>query len=176
MTSTQPRVAMVIANNYEDIEADSPKEHLESLGADVTVIGITSEPAKGKKGGSLQPDATFADVKPDQFDMLVIPGGGAPENLRIVDAAVSFTREFVDLGRPVAAICHGPQLLISAGVLGGRTLTSVNKIRDDITNAGGDYVDQALVIDGNLITSRTPADLPQFNDAIASAIGLAVTR
>ena len=93
-----------------------------------------------------------------------------------MDAAVTFTRDFVESGRPVAAICHGPQLLISAGVLGGRTLTSVNKIRDDITNAGGDYVDQALVIDGNLITSRTPADLPQFNDAIAAAVGLAVTQ
>src|SRR3954447_25255546 len=99
MTSTPPRVAMVIANNYEDIEADSPKEHLESLGAEVTVIGVNSELAKGKKGGSLQPDATFADVTPEQFDMLVIPGGGAPENLRIVDAAVTFTRDFVDLGR-----------------------------------------------------------------------------
>ncbi len=176
MASTPPRVAMVIANNYEDIEADSPKEHLESLGAVVTVIGITSDLVKGKKGGSLQPDATFADVQPDQFDMLVIPGGGAPENLRIVDAAVSFTRDFINLGRPVAAICHGPQLLISADVLGGRTLTSVNKIRDDISNAGGNYVDEALTINGNLITSRTPADLPQFNDAIAAAIGLAVTR
>ena len=176
MTSTQPRVAMVIANNYEDIEADSPKAHLESLGARVTVIGINTELAKGKKGGSMQPDANFDEVKPDQFDMLVIPGGGAPENLRIVAAAVSFTRDFVELGRPVAAICHGPQLLISAGVLAGRTLTSVNKIRDDITNAGGNYVDQELVVDGNLITSRTPADLPQFNEAIATAVGLAVTR
>jgi deglycase len=174
MTSLPPRVAMVIANNYEDIEADSPREHLESLGARVTVIGITRDRVKGKKGGSMEPDATFADVAPDQFDMLVIPGGGAPENLRIVDEAVAFTRDFTVQGRPVAAICHGPQLLISAEVLGGRTLTSVNKIRDDIRNAGGNYVDQALVVDANLITSRTPADLPQFNEAIAAAIGLTV--
>ena len=175
MTSTPPHVAMVLANNYEDIEADSPKEHLESLGAKVTVIGITHDVVKGKKGGSMKPDATFADVAPGQFDMLVIPGGGAPENLRIVDEAVSFTREFIGQGRPVAAICHGPQLLISADVLDGRTLTSVNKIRDDIRNANGNYVDEALVVDGNLITSRTPADLPQFNEAIAAAIGLTVT-
>lgn len=174
MTASAPRVAMVIANNYEDIEADSPKEHLESLGAKVTVIGITRDVVKGKKGGSMAPDATFAEVTPDQFDMLVIPGGGAPENLRIVDDAVAFTRDFIGQGRPVAAICHGPQLLISADVLGGRTLTSVNKIRDDVRNAGGNYVDQALVIDGNLITSRTPADLPQFNEAIAAAVGLTV--
>lgn len=167
---SKPRVAMVIANNYEDIEADSPKAHLEQLGADVVVIGVTGETAKGKKGGSLTPDTTFAAVTIDEFDALVIPGGGAPENLRIVDEEVAFTKSFVDSGKPVAAICHGPQLLISAKALGGRTLTSVNKIRDDITNAGGNYVDEALVVDGNLITSRTPADLDVFNEAIAKAI------
>lgn len=172
MTSTQPRVAMVIANNYEDVEADSPKAHLESLGARVTVIGVSAAPATGKKGGSLTPDATFGEVSPAEFDALVIPGGGAPENLRIDDGAVAFTREFVESGKPVAAICHGPQLLISADVLPGRTLTSVNKIRDDIKNAGGSYVDEALVVDGNLITSRTPADLDLFNAAIANAVGL----
>lgn len=170
--STKPRVAMVIANNYEDVEADSPKAHLEQLGADVVVIGVTSDVAKGKKGGTLAPDTTFSDVAAEEFDALVIPGGGAPENLRIVDAAVAFTKSFVESGKPVAAICHGPQLLISAKTLHGRTLTSVNKIRDDITNAGGNYVDEALVVDGNLITSRTPADLDVFNAAIAKAIKL----
>ena len=105
----------------------------------------------------------------------MIPGGGAPENLRIDDRAVAFTRQFVESGKPVAAICHGPQLLISAKVLDGRTLTSVNKIRDDIMNAGGKYVDQDLVEDRNLITSRIPADLPVFNQAIARAIGLGST-
>ncbi len=170
--TNKPRVAMVIANNYEDVEADAPKAHLEEKGADVVVIGITPEVAKGKKGGSLAPDMTFADAAVDAFDALVIPGGGAPENLRIVDEAVAFTRAFVESGKPVAAICHGPQLLISANTLNGRTLTSVNKIRDDIRNAGGAYVDEALVIDGNLITSRTPADLDVFNDAVAKAVGL----
>jgi len=172
MTANKPRVAMVIANNYEDSEADSPKAHLESKGADVVVIGVTRDTAKGKKGGSLAPDATFGDVSVDEFEALVIPGGGAPENLRIDDAAVGFTKEFVGSGKPVAAICHGPQLLISAKVLEGRTLTSVNKIRDDIWNAGGSYVDEALVVDGNLITSRTPADLDVFNKAISDSLGL----
>jgi protease I len=172
MSSNKPRVAMVIANNYEDSEADSPKAHLEGHGADVIVIGMTMETAKGKKGGSLAPDKTFDDVSTDEFDALVIPGGGAPENLRIHDGAVAFTKQFVASGKPVAAICHGPQLLISAETLDGRTLTSVNKIRDDIRNAGGNYVDEALVVDGNLITSRTPADLDVFNKAIAEAVGL----
>lgn len=169
----RPKVAMVLANNFEDSEAIDPKNHLESLGADVVIVGAARGRVDGKKGGSLEVDATFSDVTPDEFDMLVIPGGGAPENLRIVDAAVDFTRRFVESGKPVGAICHGPQLLISAKVLDGRTLTSVNKIRDDLTNAGANYVDEALVIDDNLITSRVPGDLPKFNEALAMAVGLA---
>jgi protease I len=163
---------MVLANNFEDSEAIEPKRHLESLGADVVTIGKERGTAEGKKGGSLEVERAFSEVSPDEFDMLIIPGGGAPENLRIVDEAVDFTRRFVASGKPVGAICHGPQLLISAKVLDGRTLTSVNKIRDDVMNAGGNYVDEALVVDGNLITSRVPGDLPQFNEALAEAVGL----
>jgi protease I len=166
---------MVLAPNFEDSEAIEPKDYLEMQGAEVTVIGIKTGPVSGKKGGSLDATVTFGDVSPEEFDALVIPGGGAPENLRIDDQAVAFTRQFVESGKPVAAICHGPQLLISAKVLDGRTLTSVNKIRDDITNAGGNYVDRDLVEDRNLITSRTPVDLPVFNEAIARAIGLGAT-
>lgn len=170
MAQEQMRVAMVLARNFEDVEATSPKEHLEANGAKVTVIGVTRARITGKKGATIDADATFADVSPDDFDMLVIPGGGAPENLRIDDAAVAFTRSFVESGKPVGAICHGPQLLISANVLPGRKLTSVNKIRDDIRNAGGTYVDQELVVDRNLITSRTPDDLPAFNAALVEAM------
>lgn len=172
MSDSRKRVAMVLAPNFEDVEAIDPKDYLEARGADVTVIGLKTGAVPGKKGGSLDATVTFNDVSPDEYDALVIPGGGAPENLRIDDQAVEFTRQFMESGKPVAAICHGPQLLISAKVLGGRTLTSVNKIRDDITNAGGNYVDRDLVEDQNLITSRTPADLPVFNQAIARAIGL----
>ena len=172
METPKKRVAMVLAKNFEDVEATDPKEYLENLGAEVTVIGVEHGTIEGKKGGSLEADATFAEVAPDDFAMLVIPGGGAPENLRIDDAAVDFTRRFMESGKPVAAICHGPQLLISAKVLDGRTLTSVNKIRDDITNAGGHYVDEALVEDGNLITSRVPADLPKFDEALGRALGV----
>jgi protease I len=164
---------MVIAHNFEDSEAIEPKNHLEAHGAEVVTIGVDKAPVEGKKGAVLEVDATFAEVSPEEFDLLVIPGGGAPENLRIVDEAVAFTRRFVESGKPVAAICHGPQLLISARVLEGRTLTAVNKIRDDIVNAGGSYVDMPLVVDGNLITSRVPKDLPQFNDALSQAVGLA---
>ena len=166
------RVVMVLANNFEDSEAIDPKNHLESLGAEVVTVGESKGPVEGKKGGVLQVERTFSEVTPEEFDLLVIPGGGAPENLRIVDAAVDFTRRFVESGKPVGSICHGPQLLISAKVLDGRTITSVKKIRDDVTNAGASYVDEPLVIDGNLITSRVPGDLPQFNEALGKAIGL----
>ncbi|MFM9108822.1 MAG: type 1 glutamine amidotransferase domain-containing protein [Chloroflexota bacterium] len=164
------RVAMVIANNFEDSEAIDPKNHLEAIGADVVLIAPALGTYNGKKGGSLTADVTFADVDPADFDMLVIPGGGAPENLRIHTPAVEFTRKFVESGRPVGSICHGPQLLISARVLGGRTVTAVNKIGDDLVNAGANYVDEALVIDGNLITSRVPGDLPVFYEALGKAL------
>ena len=169
---TSPAVVMLLAKNYEDIEATDPKEYLENLGARVTVVGIERGDIDGKKGGRLRADATFADVSHDDFELMIIPGGGSPENLRIHPPAVEFARRFMETGKPVAAICHGPQLLISAKVLDGRRLTSVNKIRDDIVNAGGTYVDEPLIEDGNLITSRVPADLPVFNEAIGRAVGL----
>jgi deglycase len=161
------RVAMVLARNFEDVEATDPKAYLEKLGAKVTVIGVETGTIEGKKGASLEADSTFADASVDDFDAMVIPGGGSPEQLRIHDLPVAFTRAFVESGKPVAAICHGAQLLISANVLNGRTATCVKTIRDDVKNAGANYVDEALVVDGNLITSRVPGDLPQFNEAIA---------
>jgi protease I len=169
----RPKVVMVLANNFEDSEAIEPKNHLEALGADVVTVGAEKGTVSGKKGATLEVEKTFSQVSPDEFQMLVIPGGGAPENLRIVDDAVAFIRRFVESGKPVGSICHGPQLLISADVLQGRTVTSVNKIRDDIKNAGGNYVDEELVVDDNLITSRVPKDLPAFNDALGKALGLA---
>ncbi len=170
MSETGKRVAVILAPNFEDVEATSPIEALEAAGGRVTVIGIDKGSVAGKKGATLEATATFGDVKPDDFDMLVIPGGGAPENLRINDAAVSWTKAFFETGKPVGAICHGAQLLISARVLPGRTLTAVNKIRDDITNAGGLYIDEALVVDGTLISSRVPGDLPVFNKELVSRL------
>ena len=146
------RVAMVLARNFEDVEATDPKEYLE------------------KKGATLEVDATFDGVSVDQFDAMVIPGGGSPEQLRIHEGPVKFTKEFVASGKPVAAICHGAQLLISADVLAGKTITCVKTIRDDVKNAGANYVDRALVEDGNIITSRVPGDLPQFDEALGKSL------
>jgi protease I len=167
------KVAMVIAKNFEDSEAIDPKNYLEGMGAEVVTIGVEPGRVEGKKGGSLAVDRTFAEVSADEFDLLVIPGGGAPENLRIHPPAVAFTRAFVESGKPVGSICHGPQLLISAKVLQGKTITAVNKIADDIENAGATWVDKEVQIDGNLITSRVPADLPAFNAALGRALGAA---
>lgn len=170
MSVSGKKVAFVLANNYEDIEHTSPVEAVKGAGADVTVIGLSDDPITGKKGGVERPDITFDAANAADFDMLVIPGGGSPENLRIDDRAVAFTKAFVESGKPVAAICHGAQLLISADALRDRKLTAVNKIRDDIRNAGGNYVDEALVVDGNLISSRVPGDLDVFNEALVQAL------
>jgi len=172
---SKKRVAVVIAHNFEDSEVIDPMAAIEGAGAEAVLIGVERGEVTGKKGATLSIDTTFDELAAnavDQFDLLLIPGGGAPENLRIVDAAVEFTKQFVESGKPVASICHGPQLLISAKVLKGRTTTSVNKIRDDVRNAGADYVDEEVVVDGNLISSRTPRDLPAFNRAIGVALGL----
>ena len=164
------RVAMVIARNFEDPEAFEPQRFLEERGATVTVIGVEHQTYEGKKGGTITAERTFAETSADDYDALVIPGGGAPEQLRIDEGAVAFARAFVESGKPVAAICHGPQLLISAGVLDGRTITCVKTIRDDVINAGARYVDEEVATDGTLITSRTPADIPAFNEAVARAL------
>lgn len=171
--SRAKRVAVVIAKNFEDIEATDPIRVLEHAGAEVVLIGIERGRVEGKKGVVLEATMTFDELDgatEASFDALVIPGGGAPENLRIYQPAVDFTKRFVESGKPVASICHGPQLLISAGALKGRMTTCVNKIRDDVMNAGATYVDEALVVDGNLISSRTPADMDVFNQAIVDAI------
>lgn len=170
MTISEKKVAVVLASNYEDVELTSPVEALENAGAVVTVIGQRKGEVRGKKGDVQEIGATFDEVDPASFDLLLIPGGGSPENLRIDDAAVAFTKAFVESGKPVGAICHGAQLLISTDSLRGKQVTAVNKIRDDIKNAGGNYVDEPLVIDGNLITSRVPGDLPVFNEALVKAL------
>jgi protease I len=170
------RVAMVLARNFEDVEATDPKEYMEQHGATVTIIGLETGEIQGKKGATLSADTTFDDVAVDQFDAMIIPGGGSPEQLRIHEAPVKFAEEFVASGKPVAAICHGPQLLISANVLNGKTITCVKTIRDDVKNAGANYVDEALVEDGNLITSRVPGDLPQFDEAIAKRLAAVAVK
>ena len=133
------------------------------------VISLTSDPVKGKHGLTVKPDLTFSEAKPEEFDCVIIPGGWAPDRLRRYREVLDFVKNVAAKGI-VAAICHGPQVLISAGLLKGRRVTCVSAIKDDVINAGAEYVDEPVVVDGNMITSRVPADLPYFCREIIKAL------
>lgn len=158
------RVVILVGEGFEDAEFGVPFERLRTAGHAVTIAGSRrGDTVHGKRGErEAQIERSAADIAVADYDALVIPGGHAPDHLRLDPGSVSLTRDFMDSGKPVAAICHGPQLLIEADVLRGRTLTSWPSIRRDLLNAGALWVDQPLVRDGNLITSRKPADLDIF--------------
>ena len=166
------RVAMLVEDEFEDRELTGPIEALRGAGATVTIVGPTKGTAfKGKRGiAVVTSDVAAGEADIRDFDALVIPGGHAPEKMRMRHAMVDLARHAMDAGKPVAAICHGPQLLISANALRGRTLTCWPAIAIDVKNAGGLYVDKPIVEDGNLITSRKPDDVPLFNEAIIRAL------
>jgi protease I len=161
------RVAILVEDLYEDIELISPRDALQEAGALVTMVGPTAgRRYTGKKGDGATAEVAAGSVNETDFDALVVPGGYAPDKMRMRPAMVDLVRAVFNAGKPVAAICHGASVLINANVLRGRTLTCWPSIAVDVKNAGGRYVDKPLVEDGNLITSRKPDDLPQFNDAI----------
>lgn len=158
---------VVTMDGFEDSECEYPRYRLIEAGVDVTVATPDGDAATGKHGATVPGDAAIDDRSAsewaDAFDLLVVPGGRAPERLR-VDAprAADVVAAFDDAGRPIAAICHGPQLLVSADVLDGRRVTADASIRVDVENAGATVVDEAPVVDDNLVTARTPDDLPGF--------------
>src|SRR5205809_3538324 len=162
------RVAMLIEDEFEDRELTGPLDALREAGVTVTVVGPTAGAEfKGRRGQAVvTSDLAAGSARMTDFDALVIPGGHAPEKMRMRHAMVDLARDAMEAGKPVAAICHGPPLLISANALRGRTLTCWPSIAIDVKNSGGPYVDQPVVEDGNLSTSRKPDDLPAFNDAI----------
>jgi protease I len=166
------RVAMLVEDEFEDRELTGPLHTLRAAGAEVTIVGPLNGTAYRGKRGEASVTSTMAagTARMEDFDALVIPGGNAPDKMRMRHAMVDLAREAMDSGKPVAAICHGPQLLISANVLRGRTLTCWPSIAIDVKNAGGLYVDKPVVEDGNLITSRKPDDVPVFSDAIVRAL------
>jgi len=168
---TGKKVAVLVAPQFHDEEAVSPRKHLEQKGAHVDWVGLDDADLTGKYGRvSLSPEKTIDQVKALDYDGLIIPGGGAPERIRINETALNFVNNFWATGRPVGAICHGPQVLISAELVQGVTLTSYIGIRDDLRLAGAKWVDEQVCMDGQLITSRTPDDLPAFNEAFAKAL------
>ena len=169
------RVAILAEQMYEDQELWYPLFRLREAGADVFVVGTgTADEYRSKHGYPVKPDAEADTVTASQFDAVIIPGGYAPDYMRRSPAMIRLVREAYDQGKVVAAICHAGWMLASAGVARGKTLTCYKSIQDDLVNAGAHYVDRDVVRDGNLVTSRSPADLPAFMREIIKA--LAETR
>lgn len=166
------RVAVLVEDEFEDRELTGPVDVLRRAGATVVLVGPAAGASfHGKRGeATVTADLAAGAARMSDFDALVIPGGHAPDKMRLRPAMVDLARDAMTARKPVAAICHGPQVLISANVLRGRTLTCWPSIAVDVKNAGGLYVDKPVVEDGNLITSRKPDDVPVFADALVRAI------
>lgn len=158
------RIACILDSDFEDSEFKQPYDAFLNEGHRVTVIGLQpGKELKGKKGQvTTKAEKGIDEVTPDQFDALFIPGGYSPDHLRANPKAVQFTKAFFDSSKPVLAICHGPQLLMTADVVKGRKLTAWQTIQDDLKKVGANVVDQEVVVDGNLVTSRKPDDIPAF--------------
>ncbi|MEA3388228.1 type 1 glutamine amidotransferase domain-containing protein [Sphingobium sp. CCH11-B1] len=169
------RVLILATDGFEQSELFEPRAKLIEAGAAVTLASPGTDPIQGMehdvKGDTITPDITLDQVDIKQYDGLLLPGGVAnPDSLRTDDKAVEIVRNFTLSGKPVAAICHGPWLLVEADVVDGRTVTSWPSVRTDLANAGASVVDREVVVDGNLITSRKPEDIPAFVDAFRTAL------
>lgn len=170
------KIAILSTDGFEESELQSPKEHLELQGWTVHVVspesGTIKAWAKTDWGKEYNVDRTIAQVNADDYDALILPGGLMnPDSLRIDNDALQLVKEFSDLQKPIAAICHGPQILINAGLVNGKSMTSVKAIRQDMINAGVDWQDEEVIHDGQFITSRNPDDLPAFNAKIVEVVG-----
>ncbi|HEV7842247.1 MAG TPA: DJ-1/PfpI/YhbO family deglycase/protease, partial [Pyrinomonadaceae bacterium] len=170
------RVAVLIEKNFEDSEFQIPYTALKAAGAEVTVLGSRmNEEYTGKQGkASVKADGTTTEARAEDFDAVVIPGGMAPDTMRTNMKTVRFVEDAVKQNKLVAAICHGPQVLIEGDLLKGRRATGFRAIRKDMQNAGASFSDEPLVVDGQLITSRRPGDLPIFTVAILRRLGLSI--
>ena len=172
MALSERKVLLFAADDFEDMELLYPLHRLLEEDVAVTVAGLDDHPLRGKKGyGPFSVDTTVDEVSAAEFDGLVIPGGFAPDKLRRSQAVLDLVRAFDTAGKPIAFICHAGWVPISAKILKGRRATSVGAIRDDMLNAGVDWVDEATVVDGNLISARTPADLGPWMKALLAALG-----
>lgn len=165
------KVAILVADGFEQSEFEGPLAALEGAGASTFVISPSKDEVTGWDGeagdwgDSFEVDVPLDQASPEDYDALLLPGGVKnPDTLRTIEKAVTFARSFFENGKPVAAICHGPQLLIEAGVVRGRKMTSYPSVRTDLINAGAHWTDEAVVTDQGLVTSRKPDDIPQFND------------
>jgi protease I len=175
------KIAILATDGFEQVELTEPKKNLEDAGAMVTVLSI--KPGEGGKAGEIKGwdktdwgktvkvDGLVYDANPNDFDALILPGGQInPDKLRVDKDAVAFVKTFAESGKPVAAICHGPWTLIEADVVRGKTMTSWPSVHTDLKNAGANWVDKEVVVDGNFITSRKPEDIPAFSKAIVERL------
>jgi len=169
------RVMILATDGFEQSELEQPKANLEQAGFETVVVSPKDDQIKGWDqtdwGRPVKVDLTLEEAEAADFDALLLPGGQInPDKLRMEEKAVRLVRDFCQSGKPVAAICHGPWLLVEADAVRGRTVTSWPSVRTDLKNAGANVVDQEVAVDGNLITSRKPDDIPAFSDALIEAL------
>ena len=165
------KIAILVENGFEQVEMTEPKKALEQAGAKTEIVSPAGKKVKGwehvKWGDEFNVDVPLDSANPDDYDALLLPGGVMnPDKLRTKPKAVEFVKSFLEKNKPVAAICHGPWMLVESGEVKGRKLTSWSSIKTDIQNAGADWIDQETVVDGNLVTSRKPDDIPAFNKSM----------
>lgn len=170
------KVAILTENGFEEVELTSPKKELEAAGAEVHIVSPQKDKVKAWDRDhwsiELPVDVSLENANADDYDALVIPGGVInPDKMRTNDDCVEFAQQFLEEGKPVGAICHGPQLLIETGLITGRNITSYPSIRTDLENAGAFWTDKEVVVDNGLVTSRSPKDLPAFNRKVIEEIG-----
>jgi protease I len=156
------KALIISADNFEDVELLVPFYRLKEEGIKVHVASMSKGKIKGRHGYEVEADKSFAEVNPDDYDVLVVPGGKAPEVVRRDEGALRIVRDFFKKNKPVSAVCHGPQVLISAGVMQGKHATSYKSVAGELKEAKAIYKDGEVVVDGNLVTSRQPSDLPAF--------------
>lgn len=173
---TGKKVAVITENGFEEVELTSPLKALKDAGAQVSIVSPQKEKVKAWDHDhwsiELPVDVQLDNAKPEDYDALLIPGGVLnPDQMRGNDKCVEFAKHFLNSGKPVAAICHGPQLLIETGLIEGRTMTSYPSVKTDLKNAGVNWVDKEVVVDKGLVTSRSPKDLDAFNKKMLEEIG-----
>ena len=170
MSLTDKHIAILAEDNYQELELHYPRLRLIEAGAKVSVLGAGEETYHSGKGYAVKVDSDIAKVSADDFDAVIIPGGMAPDRMRRHRHMVDFVRALDKAEKPVAWICHAGWMAVSADIIRGRNVTSFASIRDDMVNAGGEWVDEEVVVDGHLISSRVPDDLPAFCRAIIVAL------
>jgi len=166
------RALIISSDLFEDSELAGPLRQLRAKGLAVDIAAPQKGLITGKHGHKVTVGLALNAVRPDDYDLLIVPGGKAPASLRKNPEAVAIARHFLQAGKPLAAICHGPQLLLATGLLAGRSATCYRNMRQELEAAGVNYQDREVVVDGNLVTSRQPADIPAFMEAIFRIMGL----